>query len=160
MLTSQWHLHQPLPRTLHSTNWGAALGNVENVKLAVATLRDMLSDAVFLDEEAFASATTLQLYQQRLQVKMYRRWPWSRKQQHACMHGSCIRFWSFNTDCFAGPQFMLTNPVHSKLLGTLAYLSPAAIAPPTVHQLNSTQSTRLSRHNARPRCGACVSLRR
>jgi hypothetical protein len=34
----------------------------------VAALRDMLGDAVFLDEEAFAGAATMQLYQQRLQV--------------------------------------------------------------------------------------------
>ena len=49
-------------------DWGAALGNAENAKLAVSALRDMLADAVFLDEEAFAGAGTLQLYQQRMQV--------------------------------------------------------------------------------------------
>lgn len=68
---------QHLPRNVldapsPSADWGLALGNTENARLAVAALRDMLADAVFLDEEAFASATTLQLYQQRLQAQVRR----------------------------------------------------------------------------------------
>ena len=50
------------------TDWGAALGNAENAKLAVGALRDALADAVYLDEEAFAAASSAQLYAQRLTV--------------------------------------------------------------------------------------------
>jgi len=66
-------LHTPSSQrttTPHSTDWGAALGNAENAKLAVGALRETLGDAVFLDEEAFTSATTLQLYQQRITVRV------------------------------------------------------------------------------------------
>ncbi|KIZ06652.1 hypothetical protein MNEG_1304 [Monoraphidium neglectum] len=68
---------QHLPRNVldapaQGPDWGAALGNAENAKLAVAALRDMLGDAVFLDEEAFAGAATMQLYQQRLQAQVRR----------------------------------------------------------------------------------------
>jgi hypothetical protein len=59
----------PLPRiNAGSADWQAAVGNVENAKLALDTLKTLVSDAVFLDEEAFTNATTLSLYQQRIQV--------------------------------------------------------------------------------------------
>jgi hypothetical protein len=60
-----------LPRMFSSagsTDWQAAVGNVENAKLALDTLKTLINDAVFLDEEAFTNANTLQLYQQRIQV--------------------------------------------------------------------------------------------
>jgi hypothetical protein len=50
-------------------DWGAALGNAEDAKLAAAALRDALADAVYLDDAAFAGAATLQTYQQRLLVR-------------------------------------------------------------------------------------------
>lgn len=51
-----------------STDWQAAVGNMENAKLALDTLKTLINDAVFLDEEAFTNSNTLQLYQQRIQV--------------------------------------------------------------------------------------------
>eukprot|EP00879_Flechtneria_rotunda_P008600 GHRR01009012.1.p2 GENE.GHRR01009012.1~~GHRR01009012.1.p2 ORF type:complete len:180 (+),score=60.03 GHRR01009012.1:239-778(+) len=66
----------PLPRsgndTSSSRDWGAALGNVETAKLALDTLRGLLMDAVFLDEDAYTTASTLQLYQQRMQAQQRR----------------------------------------------------------------------------------------
>jgi hypothetical protein len=44
------------------------MGNMETAKLAMETLRGLMVDAVFLDEDAYTNAATLQLYQQRLQV--------------------------------------------------------------------------------------------
>lgn len=61
----------PLPRDASdepARDWGAALGGVETAKMACDTLRALIADAVFLDEEAYTNATTLQRYQQRLQV--------------------------------------------------------------------------------------------
>lgn len=62
----------PLPRDPtepgNSRDWGAALGNVETAKLALDTLRGLIADAVFLDEDAYTNAATLQHYHQRLQV--------------------------------------------------------------------------------------------
>lgn len=62
----------PLPRDPtepgNSRDWGAAVGNVETAKLALDTLRGLIADAVFLDEDAYANAATLQHYHQRLQV--------------------------------------------------------------------------------------------
>ena len=62
----------PLPRdpteTGSSRDWGAAVGNVETAKLALDTLRGLIADAVFLDEDAYTNAATLQHYHQRLQV--------------------------------------------------------------------------------------------
>lgn len=53
-----------------NTDWGAALGNAENAKLAAAALRGALADAVFLDDDAFASASALQQYHDRLLVRV------------------------------------------------------------------------------------------
>lgn len=62
----------PLPRDPtepgNSRDWGAAVGNVETAKLALDTLRGLIADAVFLDEDAYTNAATLQHYHQRLQV--------------------------------------------------------------------------------------------
>ncbi|GBF92750.1 hypothetical protein Rsub_05119 [Raphidocelis subcapitata] len=55
-----------------ATDWGAALGNAENAKLSAAALRELLADAVYLDEDAFAGANTLQLYAQRLAAQQRR----------------------------------------------------------------------------------------
>lgn len=52
-----------------AVDWGACMGNLQNAKLAAESLRALVADAVFLDEEAFSHAATLQLYQQRLQVR-------------------------------------------------------------------------------------------
>jgi hypothetical protein len=62
----------PLPRdpteSGNSRDWNAAVGNVETAKLALDTLRGLIADAVFLDEDAYTNAATLQHYHQRLQV--------------------------------------------------------------------------------------------
>lgn len=62
----------PLPRDPtepgSSRDWGASIGNVETAKLALDTLRGLIADAVFLDEDAYTNAATLQHYHQRLQV--------------------------------------------------------------------------------------------
>jgi hypothetical protein len=61
----------PVPRLSAGSggsDWQAAIGNMENAKLALDTLKSLVSDAVFLDEEAFTNANTLSLYQQRIQV--------------------------------------------------------------------------------------------
>lgn len=62
----------PLPRPVEpgSRDWGPSLGNLESTKLALDTLRGLIMDAVFLDEDAYTNAATLQLYQQRIQVLM------------------------------------------------------------------------------------------
>jgi hypothetical protein len=44
------------------------MGNLTTAQLAVEALQGLMADAVFLDEEAFTNAATLQLYQRRLQV--------------------------------------------------------------------------------------------
>lgn len=54
------------------TDWGAAIGNLENAKLALDTLKSLVSDAVFLDEEAFSNASALSMYQQRIQLQQRR----------------------------------------------------------------------------------------
>lgn len=54
-----------------SIDWPAALGNVENAKLALDALQGLVADAVFLDEEAYTNAATLQQYQLRLQVRRH-----------------------------------------------------------------------------------------
>jgi hypothetical protein len=63
----------PLPRdpteSGNSRDWSAAVGNVETAKLALDTLRGLIADAVFLDEDAYTNAATLQHYHQRLQVR-------------------------------------------------------------------------------------------
>lgn len=61
----------PLPRPTEpgTRDWGPSLGNLESAKLALETLRGLIMDAVFLDEDAYTNAATLQLYQQRLQVR-------------------------------------------------------------------------------------------
>ena len=59
---------EPAHASSSSVDWGACVGNVENAKLAVSALQGLIADAVFLDEEAYTNAATLQLYQQRLQV--------------------------------------------------------------------------------------------
>lgn len=63
----------PLPRdpteSGNSRDWSAAVGNVETAKLALDTLRGLIADAVFLDEDAYTNAATLQRYHQRLQVR-------------------------------------------------------------------------------------------
>lgn len=63
---------EPLPRPTDpgSRDWGPSLGNLESAKLALDTLRGLIMDAVFLDEDAYTNAATLQLYQQRLQVRV------------------------------------------------------------------------------------------
>lgn len=62
----------PLPRSSDaSRDWGPAQGNLETAKLALETLRGLIMDAVFLDEDAYTNAGTLQLYQQRLQASTY-----------------------------------------------------------------------------------------
>jgi len=62
----------PLPRDAtepgSGRDWGSAVGNVETAKLALETLRGLIADAVFLDEDAYTNASTLQHYHQRLQV--------------------------------------------------------------------------------------------
>lgn len=62
----------PLPRDPtqpgNSRDWGAAIGNVETAKLALDALHAAIADAVFLDEDAYTNAATLQRYHQRLQV--------------------------------------------------------------------------------------------
>lgn len=59
----------PLPHSNDgSRDWGPAHGNLQTAKLALETLRGLIMDAVFLDEDAYTNAATLQLYQQRLQV--------------------------------------------------------------------------------------------
>eukprot|EP00775_Hariotina_reticulata_P007625 gene7625-7827_t len=65
----------PLPRSIPQLDeqgpgrdWAGAMGNMETAKLAMETLRGLMVDAVFLDEDAYTNAATLQLYQQRLQV--------------------------------------------------------------------------------------------
>lgn len=49
--------------------WRAALDNVRDAGVAADALRALLADAVYLDEDAFSNATTLSLYQQRVQVR-------------------------------------------------------------------------------------------
>lgn len=62
----------PLPRDPSEADgtkdWGAAVGNIETAKLALDALRGLIADAVFLDEDAYTNAATLQQYQHRLQV--------------------------------------------------------------------------------------------
>lgn len=64
---------EPLPKVQQGgeagRDWGPALGNMETAKLALDALRGLITDAVFLDEEAYTNSGTLQLYQQRLQVR-------------------------------------------------------------------------------------------
>lgn len=64
----------PLPRDPTepggSRDWGAAIGNVETAKLALGALHAAIADAVFLDEDAYTNAATLQRYHQRLQVRL------------------------------------------------------------------------------------------
>lgn len=63
----------PLPRDAtepgSGRDWGSAVGNVETAKLALETLRGLIADAVFLDEDAYTNASTLQHYHQRLQMQ-------------------------------------------------------------------------------------------
>jgi hypothetical protein len=60
----------PLPPSNDaSRDWGPAQGNLETAKMALDALRSLIMDAVFLDEEAYTNSATLQLYQQRLQVR-------------------------------------------------------------------------------------------
>jgi hypothetical protein len=63
----------PLPQSDDaSRDWGPAQGNLETAKMALDALRSLIMDAVFLDEEAYTNSATLQLYQQRLQVRCIR----------------------------------------------------------------------------------------
>jgi len=59
---------RPLDEQGPGRDWAGAMGNMETAKLAMETLRGLMVDAVFLDEDAYTNAATLQLYQQRLQV--------------------------------------------------------------------------------------------
>lgn len=59
--------HQPIQQE-QGPDWATALENVEHAAIAMDSLRSLMSDAVFLDEDAFANATTLSLYQQRIQA--------------------------------------------------------------------------------------------
>jgi hypothetical protein len=65
----------PLPRDPtepgSSRDWGAAIGNVETAKMALDALHAAIADAVFLDEDAYTNAATLQRYHQRLQVRCW-----------------------------------------------------------------------------------------
>ena len=58
-----------VPSAAGGADWQAAVGNMENAKLALDTLKTLIGDAVFLDEEAFTNANTLSLYQQRIQAR-------------------------------------------------------------------------------------------
>ena len=58
----------PTHITSSSTDWGKSLGNMESAKLALDTLKTLVQDAVFLDEDAYTNAHTMQVYQQRIQV--------------------------------------------------------------------------------------------
>jgi hypothetical protein len=75
-----------------STDWQAAVGNMENAKLALDTLKTLINDAVFLDEEAFTNSNTLQLYQQRIQVNersaARARWSCEYTMPDCYMHGA------------------------------------------------------------------------
>lgn len=65
---SMSHLPRDPTSTASTRDWGPAIGNLENTKVALDALRGLINDAVFLDEEAFTNVSTLQMYQQRIQV--------------------------------------------------------------------------------------------
>jgi hypothetical protein len=51
-----------------STDWNGAIGNLENARVVADTLKALVHDAVFLDDDAYTNAQTLTIYQQRLQA--------------------------------------------------------------------------------------------
>lgn len=68
-LTMQHLPRDPLAaRATDHLDWSAALGNMHNAQLAMEAVQGLAADAVFLDDEAFSSASTLQQYANRLQV--------------------------------------------------------------------------------------------
>jgi hypothetical protein len=50
-------------------DWNKALGNMESAAVALDTFRGLMADAVFLDEDAYTNAATLQNYQSRITVR-------------------------------------------------------------------------------------------
>jgi hypothetical protein len=118
---------QHLPRdpiaaaSITQVDWSAALGNVHNARLAVEAVQGLVADAVFLDEEAFSSATTLQQYANRLQV---------------CMHaGGTVRMEvdAKPVDCHdalcadlpCGAQYETALPTHRMELESRVHMLPA-----------------------------------
>lgn len=65
----------PMPE---DRDWGAAIGNLEDTKLALDALAGLIYDAVFLDDEAYTSACAATNYQQRLLAQLKK----SRQLQH------------------------------------------------------------------------------
>ncbi|KAL6764022.1 hypothetical protein V8C86DRAFT_3129151 [Haematococcus lacustris] len=53
-------------------DWEAAAGNLEDSKLAVQAIKDLVSDAVFLDEEAFMGAVSLASLYNKIQAQQRR----------------------------------------------------------------------------------------
>jgi hypothetical protein len=82
VLTMQHLARDPAHVNADAMDWGACIGNMHNAKLAVETLQSLVSDAVFLDDEAFTNASTLQQYQTRIQVRPAWRAIWARRVLH------------------------------------------------------------------------------
>lgn len=49
-------------------DWASSQGNLEDARVAVDALKSLVHDAVFLDEDAYASAQHMSSYHSRLQV--------------------------------------------------------------------------------------------
>lgn len=49
--------------------WQQSLANMREAASAAEALRDLVADAVFLDEEAFTSASTMDVYQSTIKVR-------------------------------------------------------------------------------------------
>lgn len=52
-----------------SQDWGQAVANMDGAKQVAETLRALVNDAVYLDEESFSTASNVVQYQQRIQVR-------------------------------------------------------------------------------------------
>lgn len=64
------HLYKdPMDPPSSSMDWNKALGNMESAAVALDTFRGLMADAVFLDEDAYTNAATLQNYQSRITVR-------------------------------------------------------------------------------------------
>lgn len=119
----------PQPVTAGTRDWGPSLGNLESAKLALDTLRGLIQDAVFLDEDAYTNATTLQLYQQRIQVRsmvvLYKVVKQASQSMHLGSSGCACpcakqRHWSKMTDRYQpiwhGRSFNISCPIRQYLV--------------------------------------------
>lgn len=52
-----------------SQDWGQAVANMDGARQVAESLRALVNDAVYLDEDSFSTASNVVQYQQRIQVR-------------------------------------------------------------------------------------------